>query len=252
MKEELQDKPVVLIGVVSGQSKADVERYVKETEFQWPVLVDEQRATEKAFGVSKIGLQNIYQWVIVDPEGASRVTGPDAKTAEKAIQDLLPRAKNVFDGIALPEALKPLARQLEMGIYDATICELITHSKKGPKDVRESAQAMYKKLEPLAAEAIDRARAAGGWAAYKEYESVQAWFRGSEHEKTATAALAALRKDKEVKAELAARTSFDQARALLDSSDKAEQAQGKTLLRQCAKRHPDTEAGQKAAKLAER
>jgi hypothetical protein len=216
--------------------------------FEWPILVDEANETEKAYGL-QISLQNIYQWVIVDPEGKARPAGPDAKRAEQMIKDLLPQAKLFFDGIAVPEKLKPLARDLEMGIYDPGVGEIAALSQKGPKDLQEAAKAMYEKLKPLAEGGIERAKAASGWAAYKEYERVASWFKKTEYEKTSTAAMTELKKDKAVKDELAARQLLDQARGLLASPKKAEKAQAQGLLQACAKKYPETEAGKEAAKL---
>lgn len=245
----MQDKPVVLIAVNSGNSKSDVESYAKDVKFEWPILVDEANETEKAYGL-QISLQNIYQWVIIDPEGKSRSAGSDAKRAEQMIKDLLPQAKMFFDGITVPEKLKPLAREIEMGNYDPAAGEISSLSQKGPKDLQEAAKAMFEKLKPIAEGGIERGKAAQGWAAYKEYERVAAWFKKTEYEKTATAAMTELKKDKAVKDEIAARQMLDQARALLASSKKAEKAQAQGLLQACAKKYPETEAGQSAARLA--
>ncbi len=249
LKKEMQDKPVVLIAINSGNPKAAVESYAKDVKFEWPILVDEANETEKAYGF-KISLQNIYQWVIVDPEGKIRPVGADDKRAEQVIKDLLPQARMFFDGIPIPEKLKPLAREVEMGSYDPAVGELASLRQKGPKDLQEAAQAMYEKLKPLAEGGIERGKAAQGWAAYKEYERVAAWFRKTEYEKTATTAMAELRKDKAVKDELAARQMLAQARRMLASSKKAEKAQAQGLLQACAKKYPGTEAGKEAAGLA--
>jgi hypothetical protein len=249
LKKEMQDKPVVLIAVNSGNPKSAVESYAKDVKLEWPILVDEAGETEKAYGF-KISLQNIYQWVIIDPEGKIRPVGADDKRAEQAIKDLLPQAKMFFDGVAVPEKLKPLAREIELGNYDPAVGELAGLSQKGPKDLQEPAKAMFEKLKPLAEGGIERAKAAQGWAAYQEYERVAAWFKKTEYEKAATTAMAELKKDKAVKDEIAARQLLDQARTLLGSSKKAEQAQAQGLLQACAKKYPETEAGKEAARLA--
>ena len=249
MRKEFADKPVVFIAVNSGTSKSEVEGYAKETKFEWPILVDEANETEKAYGL-QISLQNIYQWVIVDPEGKRRNAGSDAKRVEQMVKDLLPQAKMLFDGITVPEKLKPLARDIEMGIYDPAVGEISSLSQKGSKDLQEAAKAMFEKLKPMAEGGIERAKAASGWEAYKEYERVAAWFRKTDYEKTATAAMTELKKDKAIKDELAARQLLDQGRTLLASSKKAEKAQAQGVLQACAKKYPETEAGKEAARLA--
>jgi hypothetical protein len=245
MRKEFTDKPVVFIGVNSGTSKSEVEGYAKETKFEWPILVDDSNETEKAYGF-QISLQNIYQWVLIDPEGKRRNAGSDAKRVEQMVKDMLPQAKMFFDGITIPEKLKPLARDIELGIYDPAVGEIASLAAKN----QEPAKAMYEKLKPMAEGGIERAKAASGWEAYKEYEHVAAWFRKTDYEKTATAAMTELKKDKAIKDELAARQMLDQARPLLASSKKAEKAQAQGLLQACAKKYPETEAGKEAARLA--
>jgi len=245
----MQDKPVVLIAINSGNSKSEIESYAKDVKFEWPILVDEANETEKAYGF-QISLQNIYQWVVIDPEGKVHPVGADDKRAEQMIRDLLPQAKMIFDGITVPDKLKPLAREIEMGNYDPAMGEIANLSLKAPKDLQEAAKAMYEKLKPMAEGGIERAKAAQGWAAYKEYERVAAWFKKTDYEKTATTAMTELKKDKAVKDEIAARQLLDQARGLLASSKKAEKAQAQGLLQACAKKYPETEAGKEAAKLA--
>jgi len=187
---------------------------------------------------------------VIDPSGRHRIIGPDARQAEKVIKDLLPEAKLFFDGVTVPDKLKPLAREIETGNYDPAVGEVLAASQKGSKDIQEAAKAMVERLKPLAEGGLERAKAAQGWTAYKEYERVAAWFKKTEYEKTATTAMAELRKDKAVKDELAARQLLDQGRALLASSKKAEKAQAQGLLQACAKKYPETEAGKEAARLA--
>ena len=245
LRTSFADKPVVFVAVNSGNPRSAVEGYAKSNRFEWPILVDEARETEKQLGFT-ISLQNIYQWVLIDPEGKRRNAGSDAKRVEQMVKDLLTQAKMVFDGVTIPEKLKPLARDIEMGIYDPAVGEIASLAQKN----QEAAKAMYEKLKPMAEGGIERAKAASGWEAYQEYERVAAWFRKTEYEKTATAAMTELRKDKAIKDELAARQMLDQARPLLASGKKAEKAQAQGVLQACAKKYPETQAGKEAARLA--
>ena len=101
---------------------------------------------------------------------------------------------------------------------------------------------------------LERGKALEGegkkYAAYVEYAKVATWFKRTEYEKTATAALAPLKKEKEVQEELAAKQMLDQAKALLASSKKAERESAPGLLAVIQKKYPNTEAAKEAAKLA--
>jgi hypothetical protein len=254
IRKTYADKPVVFIAVNSGTTKADVEGYAKSTGFEWPILVDTSRATEKALIGQEISLQNIYQWVVIDPDGKAQRMGPDQATVDSRIQQLLPSAKFTFDGIAVPDKLKPLAKELELGFYETGIAELAVVAAKGTKDLGEAAKAMYAKFTPLAEGGLERGKAAQAegkpWAAYVEFERVAAWFKKTDYEKQASAALSDLKKDKAVKDELAARQMLEQARGLMATGKKPDAAQAQGLLQVLAKKFPETEAGKEAAKLS--
>jgi hypothetical protein len=246
------DKPVVFVGVNSGNPKNAVEQYAKSNKFEWPILVDEARETEKQLGFT-ISLQNIYQSALIDPAGKLHRIGSDDKDMADAINRHLPEAKFLFDGVTIPDKLKPLARDLELGLYEPGVAELAAVSLKTGKD-QPAAQAMYEKFKPIAEGGLERAKAFEGegkkYAAYVEYAKVAAWFKKTDYEKAATAALAPLKKDKEVQDELNAKLMLDQAKALLASSKKAERESAPALLAALKKKYPNTEAAKDAEKLA--
>lgn len=245
------DKPVVFVAVNSGNPRNVVEQYARSNKFEWPILVDEARETEKQLGFT-ISLSNIYQSALIDPSGKLHRIGADDQEMADAVNRHLPEAKFFFDGVTIPDKLKPLARDLELGLYDPGVAELAALSQKSGKD-QPAAQAMYEKFKPLAEGGLERAKAFEAeqkkYAAYVEYARVASWFKKTEYEKTATAALAALKKDKSVQEELAAKQMLDQARALLASSRKAEKESAPALLAALQKKYPNTEAAREAAKL---
>jgi len=252
LRSSFADKPVVFLAVNSGNPKNVVEQHAKSNKFEWPIWVDDQRETEKPFNFT-ISLQNIYQCMLIDPAGKVHRIGADDKAIADEVNKYLPEAKMVFDGITVPEKLKAIARDLELGQYDPGLGQLVGLAQKGPKDIQETAQAMYDKLKPLAEQGLERAKAAEGegkkYHAYVEYARVAAWFKGTEYEKTATAALAPLKKDKEVQEELAAKEMLDQAKALLASSKKADKDSAPAVLAALQKKYPNSEAAKEAAKL---
>ena len=229
------------------------EGYAKSNKFEWPILVDETGETQKQLGF-KISLQNIYQWRIIDANGTMHVAPMEAKGLSDEISKYLADAKPIFAGITIPEKLKAIARDIEFGQFDPAIADLSALAQKAPKDLQEAAQAMYEKVKPMAESGLERAKAfetdGKKYAAYVEYARVAAWFKKTEYEKTATAAVATLKKDKEVQDELAARQMLDQAKALLASSKKSDKESAPGVLAALQKKYPNTEAAKEAAKLA--
>jgi hypothetical protein len=212
--------------------------------------VDENRETEKPLGFT-ISLQNIYQCYIIDAAGKLHRAPSEDKAIADEINKYLPDAKMLFDGIKVPDKLKTLARDLELGQYDPGVSELAAVALKSPKD--EAIQAMYEKFKALADSGLERGKALEGegkkYAAYLEYAKVAAWFKKTDYEKTATAALAPLKKDKEVQDEINAKQMLDQAKALLSSSRKGDKESAPALLAALQKKYPNTEAAKEAAKL---
>ncbi|MBV8881162.1 MAG: TlpA family protein disulfide reductase [Planctomycetaceae bacterium] len=253
LRKSYAEKPVVFIAINSGNPRGVVEEYARSNKMEWPIWVDEQRETEKPFGF-KISLQNIYQWYLIDPEGKLHGAPSEEAALRADIDKYLPAAKMTFDGLGIPEKLKPLARDLELGVYDPNIAELAGLAAKGPKDVQPAAQSMYERLKPLAEAGLERGKALDAegkkYSSYLEYSRVASWFRRTDYEKTANAALAGLKKDKDVQDELAARAMLDQARGLLYSSKKVEKDSAPALLSALQRKYPNTEAGREAAKLA--
>jgi len=176
----------------------------------------------------------------------------EAKEIADAINGYLPGAKLLFEGMTIPDRLKAIARDIEFGLYDPAIADLAALVQKPAKD-QDAAQAMYEKVKPLAESGLERARAleAEGkkYPAYVEYSKVASWFKKTDYEKTATAAVSVLKKDKEVQEEVAAKQMLDQAKTLLASSKKADKESAPGILAALQKKYPNTEAAKEAAKL---
>jgi hypothetical protein len=176
----------------------------------------------------------------------------EARGLTEEINKYLADAKPLFAGITIPEKLKAVARDIEMGQYEA-IGDLAALAQKAPKDLQDAAAAMYEKVKPMAETGLERAKAfeADGkkYSAYVEYGKVAAWFKKTDYEKTASAALAVLSKDKDVKDELAAKQMLDQAKSLLASSKKSDKESAPPILAALQKKYPATEAAKEGAKL---
>lgn len=246
-REKYADKPVVFIAVNSGNPKSSVEGYAKSTGFEWPILVDENRAVEKAYGTS-ISLSNIYQWFVVDPEGQVTGYGGSADQALAAVDRLLPRAKFLFDGIEIPAKLRASAKAIEMGAYVPHVAAVASLAKRD-----EAAAAMFGKLTPMAESMLEGAKAseeAGKkLSAYRAYEKVALWFRKTDYEKTAKDALGRLKKDKDVRTELTAQKVLDQVKRLLATGKERDRQRAAAMIQVIEKKYEGTETAAEAARL---
>jgi len=253
LRKEFEGKPVVFIAVNSMNPKSVAQEYAKSTGLDWPIFVDEMGETQKQLKF-RISLQNIYQWRIMDPEGKLHIAPFDEKALKDEIKNQMASAKMTLEGITVPEKLKSIARDVEWGLFDPAISEIAMLSAKGPKDLQESAQAMYDKLKPIAESGLERAKSLEGegkkYPAYAEYAKVASWFKKTDYEKAATAAMLVLKKDKDVQEELAAKGLLDQAKALLSSPKKADREGAPGLLAALQKKYPNTEAAKEAATLS--
>ena len=247
LRKSMEGKPVVFIAVNSGNPNSAVEGYAKETGLDWPILVDERNETEKQFGFT-ISLQNIYQVVMIDPAGKAQRISADNTAIANRVQDALPSAKMIFDGITVPAKLQAAARDIELGLFEPAVGQIAALAQKPSED---AAKAMYEKLKPIAEKGLDAAKAlqAEGkkYAAYLEFSRVATWLGKTDYEKAATAALGELKKDKEIQDELKAQGMLTQARGLLASAKKADQANGRAALDAIRKKYPDTRAAKEAA-----
>lgn len=183
--------------------------------------------------------------MLFTPDGARKGLPFEVAGIKAAVDAELPTAKFTFDGLSVPPKYKALAAELELGIYDA-----IPHLAAA-KD--EAAQAMYAKFTPIAEKGLETAKAFEGegrkGAAYFEYLKIAGWFKKTDYEKTATAAAAALKKEKPVQDEIAARQLLEQAKALMASGKKADAATAQGVLAALKKKYPETDAAKAADKL---
>ena len=226
---------------------------MKSTNFEWPVLVDEFRATERAYGIA-ISLSNIYQWFVVDPEGNRTRVGASAEAARGLVDRFLPEAKLLFEGIEIPTKLKAHAGAIEMGQYVPGISIVAALAGRGgSSETAKAAVEMFKRLSPMAEAALERAAAleeeGKKFAAYREYDKVARWFKKTDYEKTAAKKISTLKRDKTIKTELTALKALEKAKALLASKRSSDRRNGKATLQAIAQKYPDTEAGREARRL---
>ena len=246
--EKFKGKPVAFIGVNSGNSAAEVAAYAREIRCNWPISVDTDRSFETAAGVPPLSLQNIWQYMVLTPEGEFRRSrGFDMA---KAGEDALTGAKWNIDPSEIPAAMQPAWIGVEFGNYAAAAIEVQKNLKSPKPELKAAAEKLNAYVQGEIQKRIESAnssqQAGEKWAAYKLYSSLSQEFKGFTIPPEAEKAAKDLSLDDGVKVELAAIKRYDIAYKQLTSPTPSVQKRGRSLLEVLAKDSPSTEAGKKA------
>jgi hypothetical protein len=247
LAKKYEDKPIIFLGVNSGSPRSTVERYRQSTGFTFPVLVDEHKRTEGAYGI-EIGLRNIMQWRIIDASG--RIVGwrPDEGTLAKAVKGA---SFWLYDKREFTSEARDAARALEWGRYADGSAKLARLSRAGSKAAKEDVKFIVDALEAKANGEYERAEALAKegkkFAAYRVHERVITDFALTKVAKRSKAAMLALKRDSSVRKELMALMNYERAVKMLGSRRPSDRQNGRLLLRQIQMKFKGTEA----ARLAE-
>jgi hypothetical protein len=244
-----KDKPVKFFAVGASDSLASVKGYVQSTKMDMPAFADNFGLMEARYGF-KISLNNIWQMRIVGPDGT--VVGQQMTVP--AIEQALSRYKVEwrFKGKGFDKALDKAIDAFEWNRW-AEGTKLLTPLRKSTtKAVKESAEKLF---EELRAEGEKWKTEAEGCAesdpvkAHDLYTQIAAVFAGEELGKATAAALAALKKNKIVIAELAARKYMDECHAVMAKLTPDKRTAALQMFDTVVKRWPGTPSAEKAAAL---
>jgi len=87
---DYRGKPVVFVAVNSGNSPEAVAEYVKKNKVNLAVIADTDRQLEQFAGVGEISLENIWQAVIMTPDGKlHRANANELKATAKEAMKLV-------------------------------------------------------------------------------------------------------------------------------------------------------------------
>jgi peroxiredoxin len=246
--EQFKGKPVKFIAVGAGDSLPDVMAYVRGTRLEMPSFADTFGVMEKRYG-QHISLKNIYHFRVINPEG--KIVGYDMKpeTIEAALQNV----KWKYKDAGYDPRLNGVIDLLEWNQYEPAVRQL-KPLMKASKGVGESAT---KLMEAVKAEGkgwldeADKAKESDPIQAYDLYARVASVFPGDDMAKTADAAMKALKADKAVADELAARAMYQTLNGAMTKATLNQRAQVVAYCQQIAKKYPNAPAAKKATDLAQ-
>jgi hypothetical protein len=240
--------------VNSGNTRKDVEAYVRQNGIAWPLIVDTNRSFESLSNVGEISLQNIHQLRVLTADGrwVPGNWGEFEDTASRFAQD----AKWKVEPKNIPPALRPAWQAVEFGNY-AAAAALIKKNLSAPKpDLKNAAKELHQVVQDLIAAQIEAAKKAADngdrWEAYKEFSELAVKFKGFDIPAEATKAARELAADKLVRDQLRAAKSLDGAKAALSSNTNGSEKRARAMLEKLIKEFPDTEAAMEAISLLTR
>jgi peroxiredoxin len=245
--EAFKDKPVKFIAIAASDSLTDAIGYVKATKMEMPAFADPLGLMEARYG-QKISLQNIYQCRIVGPDGSLRGMSFDKESIEAAISDVKWKYKEDGQDPRVARAVEPL----EWNQYDLGLKALRPLLKN--KQTAEQAQKIYDKVKSEAttwANDAGKALDSDAVAAFDLYTRVYVAFPDEDMGKQAKEALAKLKKNKTVTAELDARRMYDQLDGAFAKAKPTQKADVAGFCLSIAKKYKGTPTAAKAQALAE-
>ena len=205
--KKYQLQPVVFIGVNSGTTRPEVQKYLAGVNCNWPTIVDYDRQLEAKTGVGQISLQNIIQVLILSPEGEfSRASFRDMDAAaEKALVG----AKWKIDPSAIPADLIPIWREVEIGNYTKAAAPLKRARADHDSAVRETADKLYEfvnaELQVAVTDAEELKTSGQMWNAYKSCGAILAAYNGYDLPSELKATMKELIREEAVRKEISAR-----------------------------------------------
>lgn len=206
-----------------------VEKYRRSTGLEFPVLADEDRKTESAYGFT-ISLRNTYQWRIIDGEGNVVGFSPD----DASIAAALSNAKLELGGREFSPQVKAIADDVEWGRYPAASAALVKFKRVRDKKIKQDVAFLLGFLEKKAAVELAAAQAleSGGklYKAYRKYEGIVLRFSAGDAAKKARKAAIKLRRKREVKKELLAMKNYEIAAKFLASKKGSDRARARSML----------------------
>lgn len=230
-----------------------MEGYAKSVGLTWPVIVDENRAFEKAILDKEISLRNIYQLRIVSPDGKVHVG--NFNDLGGSVKRYLDQAKWKVDPATVPEPLKATWKQVEFGQYTAALSTIRRAQRSSDEETKAAGDALHTaietELDARLKEAKEAADSGDKWTAYKVYDAAAEAFRGMPKAREAQDAARELKRDDAIADEVTAYDALNKIKKMLSSRNRATRRTGVQYLEALVEKFPDTEAGKTAAGLQE-
>lgn len=252
MVAQFKDRPVKFFSIGASDTLASAKAFSTETKMVMPVFADAYGVMERRYGF-KISLRNISQARIVGPDGKIVFQHVDVTAAD--LEKVLADTKVAFryKGKGWDKALDKAVDAFDWNRWAEGAKLLQPLRRSSTKVVKESAEKLYEELKAQGERWKAEAEACvetDPVKAYDLYSLTAAVFAGEELGKAVAAPLAALRKNKVVIAELAARKYYDEIPAVMAKLPLDRKPAVVQMFETVVKRHPGTPTAEKSAAFA--
>jgi len=251
LSKKFEGRPIVFIGVNSGNLRPNVQNYLREVSVPWPTIADPTRQFEKLCGVPEISLQNIYQVRTIGPDGRLQQASFDnlAGAAEAALVG----AKWNIDPASIPAPLKPAWTAVEFGDYAAGAALIKKSLNANKLEIKQGAAILQEYVDQQIDQGLAAAQAVTAmgdpWKAYSAYHRLTTQFAGYSLPGEVTSQLKQLAANDDVKKELARQKQLQGAKKSLTSTSRAGRVGAINRLKKLVQEAPESDAGKQAGEL---
>ncbi|MBS0210763.1 MAG: redoxin domain-containing protein [Planctomycetes bacterium] len=230
--KESEGKPVLFIGIVPGVPAQVVQSYAQQFSIPWPMIADQDRALEAAYGVGTIAADNATQVMYIKADGT--VGRGDYRDLARTATSAGAGAKWKLDPATVPEGLKPAWFAIEFGDPSKAalvIKKALTSRKQEEKSSAENLKAIVQNtIEKLAEEAKKASDDGKKWDAYVIYNKLTEDYKGFDLPPEVPTQKKELAASAEIKAAIAARKQIDLAKKQIALGKPANKKQAATAL----------------------
>jgi len=251
LSKKYQDKPIVFIGINSGNTRPAVEQYLRSVRVNWPTIIDPTRQFEQLAGVDEISLQNIYQAKVITADG--RIADGDWSKLNETVDRALAGAKWRVPPDEVPASLKPVWLNIEFNQFAAAGPVIKKSLASNKPEVKQAAAKLDEAVQAQIAADLavaEEAFAAGEkWKAFKAFKQINTQYAGFTLPDTVLERGKELVAEETVKKELAASKALEAAKKALQSSSSGSRRSGQVRLKKLVSEHAGTEAATEAEQL---
>ena len=245
---EYKDRPVRFLAIGPHNTLAGVKQYVQETRLAMPVFADNLNVMETLYGQT-ISLENVRQWRLIGPDGKVVGYEPTEAAIDKALAGVHWKYK---DGGYDPK-LNGIVDALEWNQYGPAVKGLHAARKASPRSLAASAEKLYGAVHAEGEgwkSKADELAATDPVAAFDLYAKVANVFAGDDLAKAVADPMKALRSNKAVVDEMAARQQYAQLYSAVPRARFQQREQVAKFCEQIADKYPGSPTATKAQALS--
>jgi len=246
--QQYRDQPVTFIAIAAGDTADQAKAYLKRTGLEMPVFADKLSLMEKLYG-TKISLNNIFQFRVIDASGKIVGYTMDQKTIDAALAGV----KQAYAAQDYHEQLADVVAALNMDKHSIALRELRRYLNSRDEGIKASAEALSTAVLEQAKGWVEQADAlveTDPLRAGRLYDQASDLFPKEAFGKDARTKLKELMSSPAVKNETAARKMYAKMTRAIEKMEPNQTPELIAYAKKIAEQYPDTPTGNRCADLA--